>query len=562
MALWGSGIASKISIYFEGLTIIDKLKKSIYGKIKKTFTEICGKESEREYKLPRVIVIGNESTGKSSVLERIIKCQLFPKHNKLCTKTPLRLVIENGPSKYTVSYNNEAIGYKNVVKEFEDKYDIYNFVNEIMNKLDLDNISKEEIIINIRDEDMPNFEFIDLPGIRTYPESAAKTTQELCRSYLEDKNSIVICVVPSTITRLTSCQSIGIIRELNMERNCILALTMVDRLQPQDIEDLLVKRILGQSDEMPNLNFAGYVAIVNRVHTNILTLDESDKSEDLWFKKNILENIPAEYDSYKELLENNMTLNNLLEKMDILYGKFINTEWKPKIIKEIELKIDNYSKLLDELGPEKIDETIFRDILDAELTKVRVELLSDDKECDDFDDDDLKGFLLQSHDPDQLKFEVEKCNYRIMTSRHILNYMIRERLQLDNFIQVVNIIFTDKTPLKLNRFVKLKAFLLGYINELYDKMVDTHVINTLLNSIEYYYNGLFLQGIKPPVNLTQKCFMLYTLYVVRRYIDNFRPEFSKELFEEDIEWSEQRKTILSKLSNARIHHDQITNLSG
>jgi hypothetical protein len=140
--------------------------------------------------------------------------------------------------------------------------------------------------------------------------------------------------------------------------------------------------------------------------------------------------------------------------------------------------------------------------------------------------------------------------------------MIRERLQLDNFIQVVNIIFTDKTPLKLNRFVKLKAFLLGYINELYDKMVDTHVINTLLNSIEYYYNGLFLQGIKPPVNLTQKCFMLYTLYVVRRYIDNFRPEFSKELFEEDIEWSEQRKTILSKLSNARIHHDQITNLSG
>ena len=33
--------------------------------------------------LPKVIVIGAESSGKSSLLERITKCQLFPSNSKL-----------------------------------------------------------------------------------------------------------------------------------------------------------------------------------------------------------------------------------------------------------------------------------------------------------------------------------------------------------------------------------------------------------------------------------------------------------------------------------------------
>ena len=61
----------------------------------------------------------------------------------------------------------------------------------------------------------------------------------------------------------------------------------------------------------------------------------------------------------REQLENNMTLNNLLGKMDILYGKFINTEWKPKIISEIEKKIETYEKQLEELGPEKLTNMMF-----------------------------------------------------------------------------------------------------------------------------------------------------------------------------------------------------------
>lgn len=62
------------------------------------------------------------------------------------------------------------------------------------------------------------------------PETA-KITTDLCRKYLNERNSIVLYVVPATTTRLTSCQSIALISEMGMEQNCILALTMADRLR-------------------------------------------------------------------------------------------------------------------------------------------------------------------------------------------------------------------------------------------------------------------------------------------------------------------------------------------
>ena len=99
-----------------------------------------------------------------------------------------------------------------------------------MNSLPNDFISENEIIINIVDNDMSNFEFYDLPGIRTYPEEIAELSVNICKKYLSDKNSIVLCVVPCTTTRLTSCQSIALIKETKMEHNTIIIKKIKDFL--------------------------------------------------------------------------------------------------------------------------------------------------------------------------------------------------------------------------------------------------------------------------------------------------------------------------------------------
>jgi hypothetical protein len=51
-------------------------------------------------------------------------------------------------------------------------------------------------------------------------------------------------VVPSIIPSLTACRSIAFIKECKMEQNCILALTMMDRLHYDMIDDYLIKHLV------------------------------------------------------------------------------------------------------------------------------------------------------------------------------------------------------------------------------------------------------------------------------------------------------------------------------
>ena len=336
--MWGAKKKqSKQSEFFKGASIFEKLTNSTFGKIKQTFSEIFSPEDIETYTLPKVIVIGNESTGKSSLLENITKCQLFPRDSKLCTKCPIHVKLTNGPSKYVISYPQNSKDVKSSIKtiELKNKHEIYDIIQKYMMEFPSDYISETEITVDITDVGVPTFEFYDLPGIRTYPLDAADTTMKLCKKYLKDKNSIVLCVVPATTTRLTSCQSIALISEMNMEHNCILALTMVDRLQSENIEDLLIKRIIQTSDELDDLNFAGCIAVVNRLHSDLHSLEENDKNEFEWFNNNILQYIPSEYIESKKLIEDNISVTNLVSKMDDLYNKFIHLDWKPRILKSI-----------------------------------------------------------------------------------------------------------------------------------------------------------------------------------------------------------------------------------
>jgi len=343
--MWGTkNKSTSISDFYQGDNIFSQLKNSLFGKIKQIFEQVFTDNTEKDYQLPKVIVIGTESSGKSSLLERITKCQLFPRDGKLCTKCPIKVKLQNGKSSYSVQLPD------NQVQKLENKKDIYPIVQKYMNSLPNDFISENEIIINIVDNDMSNFEFYDLPGIRTYPEEIAELSVNICKKYLSDKNSIVLCVVPCTTTRLTSCQSIALIKETKMEHNTILALTMTDRLQPENIEELLINRIINKTDELNGIKFANCIAVVNRSHSDKHSLGDSDKTEKLWFEENIYSCIPEEYEIYKEQIIQKTSITYLLKNMDNLYNDFIHDDWIPRMLVEMHTRQDNIINDIGALG--------------------------------------------------------------------------------------------------------------------------------------------------------------------------------------------------------------------
>ena len=81
---------------FAGLSIGRQIKNSAYGRFVDALTNIESiiPAAYFDSKLPRVIVVGERSVGKSSLLENITKCPMFPRGKGTCTKMPIRLQIK------------------------------------------------------------------------------------------------------------------------------------------------------------------------------------------------------------------------------------------------------------------------------------------------------------------------------------------------------------------------------------------------------------------------------------------------------------------------------------
>ena len=348
---WANKQQSKQSVFFSGTSITSQTEKSLFGRfieITQKYFKDTSNEILQLLDVPKVIVIGAESSGKSSLLENIIKCPVFPRNTNICTKQPIRLILKTALSKsdseYKITYNNHS--------EFiDDKNQIMDRITNIMSKLEPDTISEDVINIEITDVNLPNFEFYDLPGIRAYPPKMAEQTTKLAEKYLQQHNTIVLCVVPATIPRMTSYSPIALIKKHNKENNTIITLTMADRIQPINIYDLLIKRLINQTDEFDQNEFAGCTSIINRAHSDVNSLEDNDLYETEWFNTNILQGIPPDFpEDNIQLIKRNLSISNLVLILDNIYNQFIKINWIPNNIKILNTKLIEIEYSIFDLG--------------------------------------------------------------------------------------------------------------------------------------------------------------------------------------------------------------------
>ena len=427
--------------FFEGITLNKQIINSLFGQftdiIKKFFT--TNNDIMNNLQLPKIIVIGAESSGKSSLLENILKCPIFPRNISICTKQPIHLILKTATTKADIIYQ---LTYKDKITKIEDKNDIINHIQDIMNELGSNEISFEEIHVLICDLNLPNFEFYDLPGIRAYPNEMAIQTLEINEYYIQQDNTIILCIVPATTPRLTSYQPISLVSKYKKEQNTIIALTMVDRVQEENLEELVINRITNNTDEFVYENYNGCVAIINRSHKNTKTLLENDDFANEWFNKNIISQIPNDISSDKvSLLKKNININNLINNLDLLYNKFINSTWIPDTINKLELKKQNIYNRINKLGLtvdkmkdkqlDKLYKYFLNDIIDYLLEHVGTILSKGNIEEEDY----LDYINIYNIDNFNVFFDYLKiiCGLSsINTNCNINNLFDTELIELDN----------------------------------------------------------------------------------------------------------------------------------
>lgn len=161
--------------------------------------------------LPQIIVVGAQSTGKSSVLEAISRVR-FPTDGRLCTRFATELILRRA-SKTTVNVSikfankqDQAASRPFQVSSFS-KDDLPQLVNQAKERMGIQEggkgFSNDVLRVEITGPDMYPLTLVDLPGL--YQGSTADQSVEgvefvnqLIDSYMKQSKSIILAVVSAS----------------------------------------------------------------------------------------------------------------------------------------------------------------------------------------------------------------------------------------------------------------------------------------------------------------------------------------------------------------------------
>ncbi|KAK1224980.1 mitochondrial dynamin GTPase Msp1 [Marasmius sp. AFHP31] len=198
-------------------------------------------------KLPSIVVIGSQSSGKSSVLEAIIGHEFLPKGNNMVTRRPIELTLVHTPATPTNPHPQEygifpTLGFG--------KEKIFNFktIQRTLTDLNLavpaeECVSDEPIQLHIYSPRIPDLTLIDLPGYiqissMDQPEELRDKIAGVCEKYLREPN--VILAVCAADVDLANSPALRAARRVDPRGlRTVGVVTKVDLVEPERARDVL-----------------------------------------------------------------------------------------------------------------------------------------------------------------------------------------------------------------------------------------------------------------------------------------------------------------------------------
>lgn len=143
--------------------------------------------------LPSIVVIGSQSSGKSSVLEAIVGHEFLPKGSNMVTRRPIELTLINTPHSASEWGEFPALNMGKITD--------FNMIQRTLTELNLavpeqECISDDPIQLHIFSPNVPDLNLIDLPGYiqvssAEQPLALKTKIQKLCEKYIQPPNIIL-----------------------------------------------------------------------------------------------------------------------------------------------------------------------------------------------------------------------------------------------------------------------------------------------------------------------------------------------------------------------------------
>ncbi|KAF9584632.1 Dynamin- GTPase protein [Lunasporangiospora selenospora] len=251
--------------------------------------------------LPQIVVVGSQSSGKSSVLETIVQKDFLPRGNGVVTRRPLVLQLVNThngglpPSSSSSSSTDDSLDRAEFLhlpnKLFYDFEEVRKEIEAETARVAGQNkaISRTPINLKIYSKNVLNLTLVDLPGVTKIPVGDQPTdierqTRNLILEYITKSNSVILAVSPANVD-LANSDSLKLARQVDPEsKRTIGVLTKLDLMDAgTNSLDILTGRAYPLK--------LGFIGVVNRSQADI----QSNKpmAEALKSEKEFFENHPA-----------------------------------------------------------------------------------------------------------------------------------------------------------------------------------------------------------------------------------------------------------------------------
>ncbi|KAI3327306.1 vacuolar sorting protein [Xylariaceae sp. AK1471] len=303
--------------------------------------------------LPQIIVCGDQSSGKSSVLEAISGVH-FPVKANLCTRFPTELVLRRTPqvssSVAIVPHNLRTELERSPLAAFHEKLDGFDGLDQVIeNAKSAMGVSaygkafcNDLLRIEITGPDRPHLTIVDLPGLihsetKNQTASDVELIQEVVQSYMKEPRSIILAVV-SAKNDFANQIVLKLARLADPVGNRTLGvITKPDTLIPgSESEALYISLARNQEVEFR----LGWHVLKNMdSETGKWSLAQRDAREGQFFSEG----------TWKDLPRPIMGINELRNKLSKVLLRQIAAEL-PSLVQEIETKIVLCQARLKELG--------------------------------------------------------------------------------------------------------------------------------------------------------------------------------------------------------------------
>lgn len=324
-------------------------------------------EYKENIEIPKIVVVGTQSSGKTSILNGIIGLPILPTGNSITTRTPLHieLVPILNPNESCVIINKQKIDINPKSYTKQDMKKIADVINVITNEYTNNtlNISSKPIYITVKYSNLPHIFLIDLPGLtlvaRTdegQPKDIKKQIRDLVSSYISSTHTYILAIIAAR-EDIETDMALELIKEYDHSLNRTMGiLTKVDLMNSQSSISQYIEGDMVSIDLRMKYD---YIAVRN------FKSEQHIKEEDFFKNHPIYSSLFAKYPE-------SFTIKSVTNKSISILDLALCIEL-PKIEKKIKYELQNIEKELQKF-PQSINPSEYSTRLFSIISSVCIEL--------------------------------------------------------------------------------------------------------------------------------------------------------------------------------------------